>query len=152
MPDIKDDLTQLSKLQGEVKLLEDQLAKLKVRRQDINSNVRADGVKGSMPDFPYVLHNILVKGLSDMELGEKVSIRTDIQHIKKQLDRKREACVKEYVRLNSFILNVNDSEMRQILTLRYIYDAEWQDIADHLGGKATEDSVRVAHDRFLKKI
>lgn len=149
--DIKKELSQLSSLQREVRLLDDQLSRLHERRKKINSSVRTDGAKGSTPYFPYTLHNITITGLSDDELVAKVEIRESIDKVKKKLHKRRAACVKEYNRLNDFIAAVNDSDMRQILTLRYIYHLEWQDIAAKMGPEASEDSVRMAHERFLKK-
>jgi hypothetical protein len=149
--DLKKELSQLSDLQGEVKMLEQQLAGLSEQRRDINSNVKTDSVKGSMPGFPYVLHNITVKGLSDDELGQKQGIKSDIEAVKAQLHDRRAACLKEYKRLNEFIASVDDSEMRQILTLKYVYGLHWPDIAAKMGPQVSKDSIRMAHDRFLEK-
>jgi hypothetical protein len=148
--DLKKELSQLSDLQHEVQLLDEQLSSLYADRQKINSNVKTDSVKGSMPEFPYVLHNITVKGLSDDELGQKFGIKSDIEAVKAQLHDRRVACVKEYKRLNEFIAGVEDSEMRQILTLKYVYGKSFQQIAFAIG-KSDEQIPRKKHDKFLEK-
>lgn len=56
-----------------------------------------------------------------------------------------------YNRLNRYIATVPDSFMRQILTLRYVNGLSWLQVANHIGGGNTPDSVRMAHDRFLKR-
>lgn len=149
--DLKSELSQLSFFKKEVQLLDDQLCREQERQKKINSNFRTDSVRGSMKDYPYILHTISVSGLDDGEIAEKAQIRDDMKNIKKQLNKQPIACLTEYKRLYGFIANVEDSEMRQILTLRYVYGNEWQEIADHLGGKAMEDSVRKSHERFLEK-
>ncbi len=56
-----------------------------------------------------------------------------------------------YNRLNRYIATVEDSLMRQILTLRYVDGMSWLQVAMSIGGGNTADSVRKAHDRFLQK-
>ena len=56
----------------------------------------------------------------------------------------------EYNRLNRYINSIDDSFIRQILTLRYVNRLSWNQIAHHIGGN-TADSVRMAHNRFLEK-
>lgn len=149
--DLKKELSQYQDLTREVRMLEDQLSRLQTRRKDINNNVKTDSVRGSMPTFPFVLHTISVKGLTDEEIGEKASIKQDIAKSRKRLTKQCAECAKEYDALTAFIANVEESEMRQILTWRYVYGYSWQTIAAQMGSDASEDSVRVAHDRFLKK-
>jgi hypothetical protein len=149
--DLKTELSQFSSLQSEIKILEDQLQSLKWQRDDVNGKIKTDSVKGSTPNFPYILHNITVKGLSDEELGQKYGISESISAVRKQLTERRLACIKEYKRLNDFITSIEDSQMRQILTLRYVYGNEWKDVAAKIGGNNTEDGVRKSHDRFLEK-
>lgn len=56
-----------------------------------------------------------------------------------------------YNQLNRYISSVPDSLMRQILSLRYVNGMNWTQVAMHIGGGNTPDSVRMAHDRFLKR-
>jgi len=56
----------------------------------------------------------------------------------------------EYNRLNRYISSIDDSFIRQILSLRYVNRLSWNQIAHHIGGN-TADSVRKAHDRFLSR-
>lgn len=67
------------------------------------------------------------------------------------IDAKTRQCMIEYNRLNRYIASVEDSLMRQILELRYVNGLNWTQVAMSIGGNNTADSVRKAHDRFLKQ-
>ena len=49
------------------------------------------------------------------------------------------------------ISSVKDSRMRRIITLRVIDNLSWNEVARHIGGSNTEDSVRKAFERFMEK-
>lgn len=66
------------------------------------------------------------------------------------IDLKTKQTIIEYNRLNRYIAEVDDSLMRQILSLRYVNGLSWLQIALHIGGGNTADSVRMAHNRFLR--
>ena len=55
----------------------------------------------------------------------------------------------EYNRLMRFISEVKDSQMRQILTLRYVNGMTWREVAQSIGGGNTEDGVKQAAHRFI---
>ena len=76
---------------------------------------------------------------------------TEIADLKALLDLNLKKCFYELNRLNRYIESVPDSQMRMILSLRYINGLSWRQIAFSIGGGNTEDGVRMAHDRFLKK-
>ncbi len=67
------------------------------------------------------------------------------------IDTKIRQTVILYNRLNRYIATVPDSLMRQILTLRYVNGLSWVQVAMSIGGGNTADSVRKAHDRFLRR-
>lgn len=75
----------------------------------------------------------------------------EIADLKALLDLNLKKCFYEFNRLNRYIETVEDSQMRMILALRYINGLSWRQIAFSIGGGNTEDGVRKAHDRFLKK-
>jgi hypothetical protein len=56
----------------------------------------------------------------------------------------------EYNRLNRYIADISDPLIRLILSYRYVNGFTWHQVAMHIGGKNTADSVRMAHDRFLE--
>ena len=87
-----------------------------------------------------------VAGISD-----KTAIAAEIADTKAIIKAKTDISVVEYNRLNRYIASVDDSLMRQILTYRHINGLSWKQVAENVGGGNTEDSVRKAHNRYLKK-
>lgn len=75
-----------------------------------------------------------------------------IAETKELIRLKNQQLIIEYNRLNRYIAELDDSFMRQILSLRYINGLTWGQVAAHVGGGNTEDSVRKAHARFLTRI
>ena len=49
-----------------------------------------------------------------------------------------------------FISSIKDSHIRRIVNLRVVEGLSWQKVADRIGGN-TEDSVRMAFERYIKK-
>lgn len=74
----------------------------------------------------------------------------EIVDLKGLMDLNIKKCFYELNRLNRYIESVEDSEMRMILSLRYVNGLNWNQVAASISLYATEDSVRKAHDRFLK--
>jgi len=85
-------------------------------------------------------------GISD-KLAENA---VEIADLKELLSLNLKKCICELNRLNQYINSIDDSQIRMILSLRYINGLCWRQIAFSIGGKTTEDSVRVLHNRFLK--
>lgn len=74
-----------------------------------------------------------------------------IADLKVLIERHIERCWDELCVLNRYIENIEDSMMRQIFTYRYVSGLTWYQVAMRLGGGNTDDGVRKAHDRYLKK-
>ena len=53
--------------------------------------------------------------------------------------------------VEEFIASVDDSRMRRIINLRFIENLSWNKVADRIGGGNTEDSIRMAFNRFMEK-
>lgn len=85
-------------------------------------------------------------GIGD-KLGKYVA---EIADLKSLLDLNLKKCFYELNRLNRYIQSIDDSEMRQILTLRYINGLSWQQVAFSIG-ESDEQYPRRKHNRFLKQ-
>ena len=59
--------------------------------------------------------------------------------------------IHELGKLERFIADIEDSMTRQIFEYRHVDGMRWSEIATRMGGNNTPDSVRMAHDRYLKK-
>ncbi|EHN13420.1 hypothetical protein [Clostridium sporogenes] len=86
-------------------------------------------------------------GISD-KVGKYVA---EIADLKELLDLNLKKCFYELNRLNRYINSVKDSQIRMILTLRYVNGLSWRQIAFSIGGGNTEDSVKKLAYRYLKK-
>lgn len=101
------------------------------------------GKRGKKP-----LGTKVIRGIPFPELKELLR-RLGIQ--KAQLER-AEAKVTESVRAaEDFIQGVTDSRMRRLLRYRYLDGLGWTEVAIRMGGRHTEDSCRMAVERFLAK-
>ena len=141
----KKELSQLYYLTREIEMLKKQLSDLEDRQDDYICGT----VKASSADYPYTLHSITISGITDPESAYRR--RAEIREIKALISLKIEQCDIEYSRLIRYINSVDDSLMRQILTYRYINGFNWTQVAMHIGGGNTADSVKKACYRFLQK-
>ncbi len=74
----------------------------------------------------------------------------EIADLKGLLDLNIKKCFYELNRLSRYIESLDDSQVRLILSLRYISGLTWQQIA-FTTGTHNESTVRMIHDRFLAK-
>ncbi|NLD18834.1 MAG: hypothetical protein GX663_01105 [Clostridiales bacterium] len=75
----------------------------------------------------------------------------EILDLKELIDLNIRKCFYELNRLNRYIQTIEDCQIRQILSLRYINGFNWRQIAYSLGGNNTEDSVKKMAYRFIAK-
>ncbi len=85
-------------------------------------------------------------------VSDKVGACTaEIADLRALIELSIQKCWYERNRLNRYISTIEDAQMRQILSLRYIDGLSWTRVAFSLGGGNTADGVRMAHNRFLEK-
>jgi uncharacterized coiled-coil protein SlyX len=80
-----------------------------------------------------------------------VDYTAEITELKELLDSNLKKCFSELNRLKRYKESIEDSEIRMIMTLRYINGLSWRQIAARISAYATEDSVRMRHDRYLRE-
>lgn len=73
----------------------------------------------------------------------------EIVDLKAIIAAKQQQCIHERSRLERYIADIPDSLTRQIFTLRFINGLTWYQVAMHVGGGNSEDSVRKTCDRYL---
>src|SRR5665647_948015 len=128
----KTELSQLYYLNREIGQLQIRLSELECLTSSCTTNITG------MPK---------ASDISD-KLGKYVA---EIADLKSLLDLNLKKCFYELNRLNRYIQSIDDSEMRQIIALRYVNGLSWSQVAASISVYATESSVRKAHDRFLQK-
>lgn len=122
-------LNQYRYLVSETKLLEKRLAAL-------HSTRLVDAVQASSTGPDYTLREVSV--FSD----------TARDQLERRYRRRLHRVQVERNTLESYIEQIGDSYLRQIITLRFVDGFSWQRVADSMGG--SEDSVRMACQRFLQ--
>ncbi len=75
----------------------------------------------------------------------------EIADLKGLLDLNLKKCFYELSRLNRYIASIDDSEMRMILSLRYVNGLNWEQVAASISYCRSGEGVRKTHERFLKK-
>lgn len=73
----------------------------------------------------------------------------EIADLKGIIDANISRCFYELNRLNRYIASVDDSQMRLILSLRYVNGLSWQQVAFSMG-ETDESYPRRKHNSFLK--
>jgi len=68
-----------------------------------------------------------------------------------KLLQSRKRAVEEFAVLQTFINEIDDSQVRLIFTMRYLDGYSWHQVAWRLGGN-TADSVRMVHNRYLARL
>ncbi|MCL2509431.1 MAG: hypothetical protein FWF05_09670 [Oscillospiraceae bacterium] len=87
-----------------------------------------------------------VRGVTD----KLAAYTAEIADLRVIIDLNLRKCFYELNRLTRYINGIDDSQIRQILSLRYINGLSWQQVAFTIGGN-TADSVKKAAYRFLEK-
>jgi len=131
----KNQLRQLRHLKSEIRLLKQQI-------DNMESEIVTDRVRGSDVEHPYIEKTYIIRGLA--------YDRRKIKRLKEKLQRRVDDLIDLVVEINEYIETIDDSLLRQIITLRHVNGLTWDQVAAHIGGGNTGDSVRKMHDRFLK--
>lgn len=127
----KKELSQLYYLKKEIKEQQRRLAELEALA--INCSTEITGLPTG-------------KGISD-KIGNYAA---QIADLKALLDLNLKKCFYELNRIDRFIQSVEDSQIRIILTLRYIQGLSWQKIAYAIG-EHDEQYPRRKHNNFIEK-
>ena len=152
-------LEQYCDLQKEVKETREKIDSLELEIDKLNKQIQKieeegtvkDKVKGGLGG----IQNFNIEGFPYPEYDKKRS-----QLLTKKIflnQQKSTLAVFEYDLLNKtnevqdFIVSIDDSRMRRIITARFIDRMSWNKVADRIGGGNTEDSVRMAFERFMKE-
>lgn len=143
------ELSQLNSLRIEVK-------QLGIKAEEIQTAILAakgqsvfDVVRGSSCNFPYILHDIIMQGYREGDTEKKSELQKIMSRIKVDVKLKTIEFMREYERLSKYILSIDDSEMRRILTYRYVEGLTWQQVAVKMG-EFDESYPRQKAKRFLK--
>ena len=128
------ELSQLYWLNREIEMDQERLAELEQKATSISSP-NLSGVPGGSNHF-------------DNKIQRYVADIVDLQMI---ILAKQQQCIHERNRLERYIATIPDSLTRQVFTLRFITGLPWRQVAAHIGGNNTEDSVKKTCYRYIDK-
>lgn len=128
----KKELSQLYYLNREIEQLQRRIAELEARALSTSKPITG------MPSVPGVVD----------KLGKYVAEIADLKGI---LDLNLKKCFYELNRLNRYIQGIEDSEIRMIMSLRYVNGLTWEQVAYSIGGMNSADGVKKKAYRFLNK-
>lgn len=144
----KNILIQYSDLQKEIKYLSRKIDSLKNEQVKFEARKKRDMVRASSKQFPFIEHNVHIEGLADIN---EIKLNSILNEEIRKLESRYESLVKVTNDVLDFIDSVDDSRMRLIISYRIIEGYSWNEVADAIGGGNTEDSVRMAFNRFMIK-
>ena len=137
---LKEILIQLSDIRKEVKELEIKIDKLELKSHEIVS----DSVESTTKTFPIIPTKFKIKGLDQKTIKK-------LEYYKTILEDRYNTLLDIQIKTEEFIDKLPTSRLRRIFTYRYIDQYSWIKVAQLIDDKATADSVRMEHDRFLEK-
>lgn len=68
------------------------------------------------------------------------------------LKTKKSKMENEKYEIEMFFNGLNDYRMRRIIRYKFFDELRWQDVAERMGGKCTESSVKKEFERFMKSV
>lgn len=136
-----DQLEQFRYLENEINMLKHRIVELRSRNEDYVS----DTVTGSSKGRPFRQHTIVITGYGNPNM-KKIS-ELELKYIHRQ----GQLCA-ELAKIEEFIDSLQDSELRQIIELRYVKGMSWNTVARTVYGYPSGDTARKKVARFFSKI
>ena len=118
---------------------EEDIRKLKKRK-----GIVQDSVKGSNPEFPYQAQSFHIEGTA-----EQISDQSALEAEEKILEMRKADARKIKMEVEAW-MNVIPVRMQRIIKWKVFGGLTWKRVADKLGNKTTENSVKKEFERFLK--
>lgn len=131
--------------------LQKEIEELKARIKKTESEIERIEEEGTVKDKVMGglggLQSFKIEGYPTQQLSRK---RTLLYSRKATLASLEMEVSETLNQVEEFIASIEDSRMRRIINLRYIENLPWNKVADKIGGGNTEDSIRMAFNRFMK--
>ncbi len=86
-------------------------------------------------------------GVKD-KIGEAATAIVEYQNLLSEAVKRK---TEQSIKINKYILEINDAELRNIMFLRFIQCKTWIEIGIRLGGGNTADGVRMRCKRYLNQ-
>lgn len=126
----------------ELEQLKRQIGELSRKRIGIVTDV----VQASLEEFPYTKHTVSVTGTSERAVNSK-------ERLQRIYRRRRTKLEREQLEVEQWIAALEDSKLRQIVTMRYVQGDSWRRVGSEVYGSAlSEDAARKRVERFFENI
>ena len=124
----------IKETEAEIRKLED--------KKSITAN---ETVSGSNPEFPYNPQHFKVQGITySYEDDRKIRAKKEI------LKKKKEKAEELKLQVEVWMISI-PFRMQRIIKYKIFEKMTWQQVADRMGRKTTEESVRKEFKRFFEK-
>lgn len=133
MEELAKNLKDIAKIRREIKGLE-------LMIHSNRKTMATDVVSGSSDEFPYNVRHFRIEGVDQ---SKESALQMRLQRKKKKLER-------ELLKVEKYLDQIEDPEIRQIVRLRDELGMSWNDVAAKCG--STIAAVKMKHKRFLDKI
>ncbi len=133
MEELAKNLKDIAKIRREIKGLE-------LMIHSNRKTMATDVVSGSSDEFPYSVRHFRIEGVDQ---SKESALQMRLQRKKKKLER-------ELLKVEKYLDQIDDPEIRQIVRLRDELGMSWNDVAAKCG--STIAAVKMKHKRFLDKI
>ena len=133
MEELAKNLKDIAKIRREIKWLE-------LMIHSNRKTMATDVVSGSSDEFPYSVRHFRIEGVDQ---SKESALQMRLQRKKKKLER-------ELLKVEKYLDQIEDPEIRQIVRLRDELGMSWNDVAAKCG--STIAAVKMKHKRFLDKI
>ena len=144
-------LDQYSDLRKEIEEVQEKIDKLNVEIPKIEKRIHeienGEKVKDKVRGGDGGNQSFNIEGIPIKEYSKKLLLiqrKTTLELLKLEIEQKQND-VEEY------IASIDDSRMRRIVSMRFIDNLSWNEVADRIGGGNTEGSVKMAFQRFMKE-
>lgn len=125
-----------------IKETEAEIHKLE-ERKSITAN---ETVSGSNPEFPYNPQHFKVQGTTySYEDDRKIRAKKEI------LKKKKEKAEELKLQVEVWMISI-PFRIQRIIKYKIFEEMTWQQVADRMGRKATEGSVKMEFKRFMGKL
>ena len=136
--------SKIEKLDSDIEKIEKEIESI------IEIGTVKDKVKGGMGGIQSFNIEGFPCGEYDKKRSKLLVKRILLSERKQKLDKLEYDVLKMTNEIEEFIASIQDSNVRRIINFRVINGLQWNQVADNMGGGNTEDSVRMAFDRFIK--
>lgn len=140
----KERLVQYMDLIQERKELRIRVDKIQQQIEDIETEgAVVDKVAGGLGG----IQSFRIEGFPYPEYSRK---KTLLRVRQANLQELEERITEDLIAIEYFIAAIPDSHIRRIISMRAIDGLTWNEVADRMGGGNSEDSVRMAFNRYMK--